>query len=175
MNLLSKKYLLGIIYLFLFVTNQGHTSVDKCHEVCFPEKIYSSCTVKTRSLSLEEQAQCDKMTAACKSCSEEKATVIKKVEEECNDVCHTEQLIQCHQQIDTLTVENKANCNKLAEQCTHCTEEKKSHPQKTMSQCSDHCDTEHLIQCHKQFETLSVEDKASCTRLEMECQNCSAP
>lgn len=161
------------LFMTFFALMNVNAGANTCADVCFPEKIYTQCTANSRSLSVAEQAQCDKMTAACQSCNEEKKAPIIPAEESCKDVCNTEQLLLCHKSMDTLSIEEKGRCTKMTADCQTCSEQKKVQINKKHDQCESLCNTEQLIECHKNIETLSIEQKAVCSKLTSDCQTCT--
>ncbi len=169
-----RKQVIYSLFITLSVVLSVNASVsDKCHKLCFPEKLYTQCTTKIGSLSLDEQALCSKMTADCQSCTEDTTPPIDQSKNQCKDLCNTEQLIECHKKFETLPIEEKGECSKMTANCQSCTEGKKAQINQTQNNCADICNTEKLIQCNKEFETLSIEQKAFCSKMTADCQGCT--
>jgi hypothetical protein len=113
------------------------------------------------------------MITACHSCSEEKKALIIPTEDQCKEICNTEQLLLCHKNFETLSIQEKGTCTKMTAECQTCSEEKKVQINKTQDKCDSLCDTEQLIQCHKNVETRSIDEKATCSKLTFDCQTCT--
>ena len=92
---------------------------------------------------------------------------------QCKNHCETEQLINCHKNMKTLSIADKAQCSKLASDCQTCNEGTKPSAQKTEhAPCQDVCSTDKLLECTKNFATLSIQQKAFCTTMTANCQDC---
>ena len=162
------------LFIALPVVMCANASIsDKCDNNCFPEKIYTQCTTKIRSLTLEEKAQCSKMTADCQTCTEGKKAQTNQTQKKCTDICNTEQLIRCNKKVENLSIEEKAECSKMTSDCQTCTEGKKPQINQTQKKCTDICNTEQLIRCNKKVENLSIAEKAECSKMISDCQTCN--
>lgn len=167
------KSTIYLVLLTLSLIPTLYATENHCNKVCFPQKIYAQCTVNSRSLTLEERRQCDKMTADCRSCKTEHQATIKSSANQCHNTCDINQLLRCHKEMDTLSIDEKAECAKITQYCHTCTQERKAQVNQSKHPCTDVCDTEKLIECNKKFDTLTTEQKAFCTKLTDECQDCA--
>jgi len=164
------------LFIALPVVISANAASDKCESSCSPEKIYTQCTTKINTLTLEEKALCSKISANCHACNDEKKALINPTKTQCKDYCNTEKLIQCHKKAETLSLQEKAECTKMTTDCQTCTEGKKEETAKTnetSKKCTDICSTEKLIHCNKDVDHLSLEEKAECSKMTSDCQTCN--